>query len=393
MEQNAWDSDLHPISIYGSIEYIVSDIKNIKTSLCWMSNYILNKKVNKDKVNNFENLKDIDKKAWNFISAIYNAEWNMLIADSNNISFRNKVAAKFTLKITLPNALKNNNVKDDDKPASINKLLPLILAKIPKKINEIIKFFKKNSQSKKKTRNKLKRKTKLYTQTLNSLINNTREVLKIKEIFFNLQTNKIENIQKIIKENSKPRSKINIVMKEPLRKQIIVLINNDNSSKFLSESSTYISNINGTLKNIKSDVKADFVWAEQTGIVIVTNKVTFISDLQTVESYIKNINYIEANNIEFSQLLQSKLYLKIIEIPYLIENTNTPLFTDVVKTIIKNNYIFNNIIITSRLKIIKLLPKSDMAIIWLDIWDLQSGSKAKGLINRCFNIGNYITMI
>ena len=34
-----------------------------------------------------------------------------------------------------------------------------------------------------------------------------------------------------------------------------------------------------------------------------------------------------------------------------------------------------------------------MAIIWLDIWDLQSGSKAKGLINRCFNIGNYITMI
>ena len=224
-----------------------------------MSNYILNKKVNKDKVNNFENLKDIDKKAWNFISAIYNAEWNMLIADSNNISFRNKVAAKFTLKITLPNALKNNNVKDDDKPASINKLLPLILAKIPKKINEIIKFFKKNSQSKKKTRNKLKRKTKLYTQTLNSLINNTREVLKIKEIFFNLQTNKIENIQKIIKENSKPRSKINIVMKEPLRKQIIVLINNDNSSKFLSESSTYISNINGTLKNIKSDVKADFV--------------------------------------------------------------------------------------------------------------------------------------
>ena len=224
-----------------------------------MSNYILNKKVNKDKVNNFENLKDIDKKAWNFISAIYNAEWNMLIADSNNISFRNKVAAKFTLKITLPNALKNNNVKDDDKPASINKLLPLILAKIPKKINEIIKFFKKNSQSKKKTRNKLKRKTKLYTQTLNSLINNTREVLKIKEIFFNLQTNKIENIQKIIKENSKPRYKINIVMKEPLRKQIIVLINNDNSSKFLSESSTYISNINGTLKNIKSDVKADFV--------------------------------------------------------------------------------------------------------------------------------------
>ena len=48
-------------------------------------------------------------------------------------------------------------------------------------------------------------------------------------------------------------------MKKPLRKQIIVHQNNDNSSKFLSELSTHISNINKVLKNIKSDVKADFV--------------------------------------------------------------------------------------------------------------------------------------
>ena len=68
-------------------------------------------------------------------------------------------------------------------------------------------------------------------------------------------------------------------MKKPLRKQIIVLMNNDNSSKFLSELSTHISNINRVLKNIKSDVKADFVWVEQVGIVIVTNKVIFLSDL------------------------------------------------------------------------------------------------------------------
>ena len=34
-----------------------------------------------------------------------------------------------------------------------------------------------------------------------------------------------------------------------------------------------------------------------------------------------------------------------------------------------------------------------MTIIWLDIWDVQSGSKAKGLINRYFNIGSYIVTI
>ena len=31
-----------------------------------------------------------------------------------------------------------------------------------------------------------------------------------------------------------------------------------------------------------------------------------------------------------------------------------------------------------------------MLINWIDIWDVQSGSRAKGLINWCFNIGRYI---
>ena len=37
--------------------------------------------------------------------------------------------------------------------------------------------------------------------------------------------------------------------------------------------------------------------------------------------------------------------------------------------------------------------KSDMLIIWIDIWDVQSGSKAKSLINRYFNIGRFIATI
>ena len=34
-----------------------------------------------------------------------------------------------------------------------------------------------------------------------------------------------------------------------------------------------------------------------------------------------------------------------------------------------------------------------MTIIWLNIWDIQSRSRAKGLINRCFNIKSYIATI
>ena len=34
-----------------------------------------------------------------------------------------------------------------------------------------------------------------------------------------------------------------------------------------------------------------------------------------------------------------------------------------------------------------------MAIIWIDIWDAQSSSNAKILINRCFNVRKYIATI
>ena len=77
------------------------------------------------------------------------------------------------------------------------------------------------------------------------------------------------------------------------------------------------------------------------------------------------------------------------------QSLSTLLFynTDVVEAIIKNNHIFNNITVASRPRVIKVSPKSNMAIIWLDIWNIQSRSKAKSLINCCFNVRSFVAMI
>jgi len=127
--------------------------------------------------------------------------------------------------------------------------------------------------------------------------------------------------------------------------------------------------------------------------MITTNKVVSQLNLQIIKHYIKNISNIEVSHVKVSRLSQSKSYLKIISIPYFIENTNTPIIANVVKTIIKENHIFNNIVLASRLRIIKVSPKSDMSIIWINIWDVKAGTKAKDLINRCFNIGSYIATV
>ena len=98
-------------------------------------------------------------------------------------------------------------------------------------------------------------------------------------------------------------------------------------------------------------------------------------------------------DVQVQRLPQSKSYLKIIEIPYFRDNTNLSITPDVVESIIKSNYIFNNLSLTSRPRIIKVSSKSNTAIVWIDIWDAQSSKKAKILINRYFNVGRHIATI
>jgi len=71
---------------------------------------------------------------------------------------------------------------------------------------------------------------------------------------------------------------------------------------------------------------------------------------------------------------------------YHVKTTNTPVISFLVKKVLKNTYIFNNIILMSKSHIIKTASNSDSAIIWINIWNSQSSSKAKTMINCSFNI-------
>ena len=139
----------------------------------------------------------------------------------DNISFRNKVVLKFMPKIN--DILKTKNNKNIKKLVLISSLLSLILAKLPKEVNNLNRFFKKKTI----VPNKKGQGSKSYTQA--SLIGNiARETLKIKEMFPKLQASKIKNIQNIIHEDNKLKPHINMTMKGPLCKQVIVSMNNKN---------------------------------------------------------------------------------------------------------------------------------------------------------------------
>jgi len=126
---------------------------------------------------------------------------------------------------------------------------------------------------------------------------------------------------------------------------------------------------------------ANFIHIDNKGIVIVTNNIASPLDLQAIKKYIKNATYSKPNQVQSPRLPQLKSYLKIISVPYLLELTNMYIMLEDIKKILKSNHIFNDIVLASKSKIIKVSPKLDMAIIWIDIWDTQSRSKAKDLIN------------
>ena len=71
-------------------------------------------------------------------------------------------------------------------------------------------------------------------------------------------------------------------------------MSNDNITKFMRNSSVHVANINRALRNVKSEVLADFICLDPLGIMVVTNKVSMQSDLQIIEQYVKNSDNIDA---------------------------------------------------------------------------------------------------
>jgi len=77
-----------------------------------------------------------------------------------------------------------------------------------------------------------------------------------------------------------------------------------------------VANINRQLRNAKSDILVDYIWSDNTGIIVVTNKVMQQSDLSIIDQYIKNASNINTLQVKDLRLPKSKSYLKIIGIPY-----------------------------------------------------------------------------
>jgi len=96
----------------------------------------------------------------------------------------------------------------------------------------------------------------------------------LKENFSKLSDKKIEEIHKMVNNSNILKPKLNIMTKGPSHKQIIVPMSSDNIKIFMATSNNHVTNINWSLKNIKSDIAINFIHPDHRGLILVSNKVT-----------------------------------------------------------------------------------------------------------------------
>ena len=195
-------------------------------------------------------------------------------------------------------------------------------------MNEISKYFKKPQP--------VNQEPKSYVQVLARQPNSTniaRKTLKIKETFSNFQNKKIEIVQKIISGQDKLKPKISMTTKGLFCKQVIVPIKDNDVNNFIKDLSMHVININQEtflwckfelmlgweqeqhleqvyrkgqdwqvlwehnqmLKNIKFYIMADYIHIDSKHIIITTNNIASLSDLQAVKKYVKSASNIDAD--------------------------------------------------------------------------------------------------
>ena len=214
------------------------------------------------------------------------------------------------------------------------------------------KFFKKNIIAKKS-----------YAQASKSSINN---IVKIKDTFPKLLTKKVVKVNDIINKSDLVESKRKMTTKELLRKQVIIPMNITTTEIIVNQANGIITNINTGLKNSNSKTIANFIKLVDNRVIININQAT-LSHMNVIIKIIKNTTNINSKSIKNFHLSKSKLYLKIVGLSYYVKTTNTLVTPFLAKEVLKNTYIFNDIIIVSKPYIIKAASNSDSAVIWINI--------------------------
>ena len=386
---SSWNRAHHVLSTFGTGDTALKDAESMFESIKRIGSYIKYHPVDKRILGREFIL--IVEQLWKLIDNIYAAKWDVLIFDKEKILTIKKCVRECIMlyyRQNQPSTSTSNTKTNISTSLSFTEIAPppttnmsVVLSPPNKNVESTIMKNPKPSKMKK-----------FYTQASKSCLMHIKDIVQVKEAFSALLADEVGKVLKIRNSgegNKKPR--INMMTRELSRKEVIIPMAKHTAELIVNSAYTYIANVNKCLKNTKPDIAIDFIQSTNNGIVITINKPANDLNLSTIEKYLKNIQNIDSDSIESPHLPKSKSYMKIIRLSYKIDQDI--ISPDYIKGVLKEIHLFNGIALVSKPCVIKASLKSDMAVVWLDIWDSQSSSLPKNIINCRFNIGCFIATI
>jgi len=125
-DPSLWDGNFMATSLFGTNEFLNSDINNIICSLKRMACFLRQRNIKDRDTNSIRQLDPFGESAWDFVSAIFESGWDTLIT-ANKSSIRNNVTKEFG-KSTKPSPSTNTR-----HGAHITKVPPLSHPTPPRK--------------------------------------------------------------------------------------------------------------------------------------------------------------------------------------------------------------------------------------------------------------------
>jgi len=369
---SSWDGAHHALSIFGTDQTAEIDATNMAQSITRIIEFIKNNPADKKApAREFEN---VTKGFWNLISAIYSSRWDLLPVEDGK-TFRALVGGNILNNYVKLGLVKQPEATKPHPSMPSNTMNPKTPTLPPP--SKTAGSNEKKAPAPKPTNTK-----KSYAEaskTNNS--SNIEDVIRVKEAFPELSADEVGKMLKAKNSNGGTKKpKINMTTRGQSRREIIIPMAKTNAELIVNLAHIHISNVNKCLKNSKSNIFADFIRFNVNGIIITTNKPANDLDLSTIEKYLKSVQNINLDSIESPRLPKSKSYMKIIGLPYSSElGVMSP---DIIEGVLKDSHLFKDATLASKPCVIKASPKSDKAVVWVDIWDSQSGSYTKNIINR-----------
>jgi len=94
VDPSLWDGNFSATSLFGTNEFLNSDINNITCSLKCMACFLRQRNVKENNANSIRQLDPFGESAWDFISAIFESGWDTLMT-ANKSSIRDNITKEF----------------------------------------------------------------------------------------------------------------------------------------------------------------------------------------------------------------------------------------------------------------------------------------------------------